>query len=79
MMGTILATFFFGISVLASRLRPNPNESETLLSIMGREVFNGETLPYYILQFSTFAILILAANTAFADFPRVTSILAQDG
>ena len=42
-------------------------------------MFNGETLPYYILQFSTFAILILAANTAFADFPRVTSILAQDG
>ena len=78
-MGTILATFFFGISVLAHRLRPTPNESETLLSIMGREVFSGETLPYYILQFSTFAILILAANTAFADFPRVTSILAQDG
>ena len=78
-MGTILATFFFGISVLAHRLRPTPNESETLLSIMGREVFNGETLPYFILQFSTFAILILAANTAFADFPRVTSILAQDG
>ena len=79
LMGTILGTFFFGISVLAHRLRPTPSESETLLSIMGREVFNGETLPYYILQFSTFAILILAANTAFADFPRVTSILAQDG
>jgi hypothetical protein len=78
-MGTILATFFFGISVLASRLRPTPNESETLLSIMGREVFSGETLPYFILQFSTFAILILAANTAFADFPRVGSILAADG
>jgi amino acid transporter len=79
LMGTILATFFFGISLLASRLRPTPNESETLLSIMGREVFNGETIPYYFLQFSTFAILILAANTAFADFPRVSSILAQDG
>jgi amino acid transporter len=79
LMGTILATFFFGISLLASRLRPTPNESETLLSIMGREVFSGETIPYYILQFSTFAILILAANTAFADFPRVGSILAADG
>jgi amino acid transporter len=78
-MGTILAMFFFGISLLASRLRPTPNESETLLSIMGREVFSGETIPYYILQFSTFAILILAANTAFADFPRVGSILAADG
>jgi amino acid transporter len=79
LMGTILATFFFGISLLASRLQPTPNESETLLSIMGREVFSGETIPYYILQFSTFAILILAANTAFADFPRVGSILAADG
>lgn len=79
LMGTILATFFFGISLLASRLRPTPNEGETLLSIMGREVFSGETLPYFILQFSTFAILILAANTAFADFPRVGSILAADG
>ena len=76
LMGTILATFFFGISVLASRLRPTPSEGETLLSIMGREVFNGESLPYYVLQFSTFAILILAANTAFADFPRVSSILS---
>jgi amino acid transporter len=79
LMGTILASFFFGISLLASRLRPTPNESETLLSIMGREVFSGETIPYYLLQFSTFAILILAANTAFADFPRVGSILAADG
>jgi len=42
-------------------------------------VFNGETVPYYVLQFATFAILILAANTAFADFPRVGSILAADG
>jgi amino acid transporter len=79
MMGLILGTFFFGISVLASRLDPTPSEGQTLLSIMGREVFNGETLPYFVLQFATFAILILAANTAFADFPRVGSILAADG
>ena len=43
LMGTILATFFFGISVLANRLRPTPSEGETLLSIMGREVFSGES------------------------------------
>jgi amino acid transporter len=79
MMGTILATFFFGISLLANRLEPTPSEGETLLSIMGRAVFNGETAPYFVLQFATFAILILAANTAFADFPRVGSILAADG
>ncbi len=78
-MGVILGTAFFGISVLGMRLRPTPSHSETLLSTMGRAVFNGETIPYYVLQFSTFAILILAANTAFADFPRVSSIIASDG
>jgi amino acid transporter len=79
LMGTILASFFFGISLLANQLRPTPSEGETLLSVMGRAVFYGETLPYFVLQFATFAILILAANTAFADFPRVGSILAADG
>jgi amino acid transporter len=78
-MGSILGSFFFGISLLANRLQPTPSEDETLLSVMGRAVFAGETVPYYVLQFATFAILILAANTAFADFPRVSSILAADG
>jgi amino acid transporter len=78
-MGTILGSFFFAISVLANRLKPTPNPDETLLSTMGRAVFGGQTAPYYVLQFATFAILILAANTAFADFPRVSSILAADG
>ncbi len=78
-MGTILGGFFFGISVLASHISPTVSEDETLLSIMGRYVFGGENLFYYLLQFSTFAILTLAANTAFADFPRVSSIIASDG
>ena len=78
-MGTILGGFFFGISVLANHIDPTVSEDETLLSIMGRYVFGGENLLYYLLQFSTFAILTLAANTAFADFPRVSSIIAADG
>lgn len=78
-MGTILGGFFFGISVLANHIDPTVSEDETLLSIMGRYVFGGENVLYYVLQFSTFAILTLAANTAFADFPRVTSIIAADG
>jgi amino acid transporter len=78
-MGSILGIYFFGISVLANQLQPTPSHEETLLSVMGRAVFDGQTPPYYILQFATFAILILAANTAFADFPRVSSILAADG
>ena len=78
-MGTILGGFFFGISVLANHIEPTVSENETLLSIMGRYVFGGENIFYFVLQFSTFAILTLAANTAFADFPRVSSIIAADG
>jgi amino acid transporter len=82
-MGCILGTFFLGISILAERLEPvvlDPDSSnyQTLLSIMGRYVF-GDGPVYFLLQLSTFAILILAANTAFADFPRVSSLIAQDG
>ena len=79
-MATILGAAFFGISVLAHHLKPVPQEGgETVLSIMGRAVFGGENFLYYMLQFSTFAILILAANTAYADFPRLSSIVARDG
>lgn len=68
-MGLILGSFFFGLSVLANLLKPTVSENETLLSIMGAAVFGDGSAPYYVLQFATFAILILAANTAFADFP----------
>jgi len=79
-MGIILGGLFFGVSVLAHHLQPVPQESgETVLSIMAKAVFGDGTPLYYILQFSTFAILILAANTAYADFPRLSSIIARDG
>jgi amino acid transporter len=79
-MGAILGTFFFGISLLAHRLHPVPTENATLLSVMGDAVFGGQNnFLYLLLQISTFAILILAANTAFADFPRLSSIIARDG
>ncbi len=78
-MGVILGTFFFGLSLLASRLDPTPTEAETLLSVMGRAVLGDGTVLYLVLQLSTFGILILAANTAFADFPRLSSIIASDG
>src|SRR3954453_5092491 len=78
-MGLILGSFFFGISLLAHQLAPTPSEHETLLSIMGSAVFGRGTVMYLLLQISTFAILILAANTAYADFPRLSSIIARDG
>jgi hypothetical protein len=78
-MGVILGTFFFGISLLAHRLQPTVSEHETLLSIMGRGVFGDGSLMYHLLQFSTFAILILAANTAYSGFPLLSSLIARDG
>jgi amino acid transporter len=79
-MAFFLGSLFFGTAVLAHHLKPVPEEGgETLLSIMGRAVFGGDTFMYFLLQFSTFAILILAANTAYADFPRLSGIVARDG
>src|SRR5436190_1555721 len=77
-MGTILGTLFFGVSVLAHHLHPYPSHDETVFSQMGRAVF-GKGILYVILQFATAAILTLAANTAYADFPRLSSIIARDG
>jgi hypothetical protein len=77
-MGAILATFFLGTSYLARHFGVMPTAGETVLSQLGRHIFGGGYL-YLTLQYATFAILVLAANTAFADFPRLASILARDG
>jgi amino acid transporter len=77
-MAAILGSIFFGVSVLAHRLHPIPTEHETILSQLARQVYGGASVLYWIMQVTTFAILILAANTAFADFPRLSSILAKD-
>jgi amino acid transporter len=78
-MGSLLGSLFIGVSVLAHRLQPFPSHEETVISQMGRAVFGDAHPIYIVLQFATAAILILAANTAYADFPRLTSIIARDG
>ena len=77
-MAAILATFFIGTSLLARHYGVMPSGHETVLSQLGRQVF-GSGPVYLALQYATFAILVLAANTAFADFPRLASLLARDG
>jgi amino acid transporter len=78
-MGTILGGLFLGVSVLAHHLHPIPLETgESVFSQMGRTVY-GQGVLYYVLQGATAAILTLAANTAYADFPRLSSIIARDG
>ncbi len=73
----ILAVMFFGITFFSHFHGIVPNSGETVVSQLARSIF-GTTVPYYYVQFTTMGILILAANTAYADFPRLTSILARD-
>lgn len=75
-MAGLLATFFLGLSFLATHLGLVPGE-ETIISQVARAVF-GTTLLYYAFQIATTGILVVAANTAFADFPRLASVLARD-
>jgi amino acid transporter len=77
-MATLLGSLFVGVSVLAHHLAPYPSKEETVISQMARAVYGGGPL-YVILQFATAGILVLAANTAYADFPRLSSIIASDG
>lgn len=77
-MAVILGILFLGLSILASKLHPFPTHTETVNSQMARVLFGGGVF-YWVIQLSTCAILILAANTAFADFPRLSSIIAKDG
>ena len=55
-----------------------PNDAETVVSQLARATFGGGTVPYYAVQAATMLILVLAANTAYADFPRLASIVARD-
>lgn len=76
----ILGTSFVGLTVLAEHIRPTPSETgESVNSIIGRTVFGGTGTMYWILQASTAGILILAANTAYADFPRLAALVGKDG
>jgi amino acid transporter len=84
-MGLILGTMFLGISFLAQRLRIVPDLSAdpktTVLADIGHRVFGtgaaGHAM-FYVLQVATMLILVLAANTAFADFPRLANFHADD-
>lgn len=81
-MGIIAMTLFVGITYVATHLHLIPYEAESILSQLTHAVTGG--IPgggfiYAWVQFFTMMILILAANTGFQDFPRVSSFLAQDG
>jgi amino acid transporter len=80
-LGVMLACMFVGITYLAHGFGIGPSENETVVSQIARASF-GTTMPagvmYYLVQIFTALILFLAANTAFAGFPRLAAILAED-
>ncbi|HET7767247.1 MAG TPA: APC family permease [Chloroflexota bacterium] len=78
-MASIFATVFLGISFLSGwiGIQPDPNEAETVNSQLTRALIGTGWL-YYAIQLTTAVLLVLAANTAFADFPRLASFMSRD-
>jgi amino acid transporter len=77
-MSTILGVLFLSITLLAHLYGIVPREGETAVSLLATAIF-GKSMLYYLVQVSTALILLLAANTSYADFPRLASLLAKDG
>lgn len=78
-MSLILGSLFLGISFLTKQIEAVPSESVTVISQLAETVFRGRGLLYLALIGGTTVILVMAANTAFADFPRLSALAAKDG
>jgi len=76
-MSFILGGLFLSMTLLAHLFHVVPKHGETAVSLVARQVF-GDNFFYYVVQVSTTLILVLAANTSYADFPRLSSLLAKD-
>lgn len=80
-MATILCTMFLGITLLSDAYHVIPDgspEPETTNSQLARAIFGSGSIFYYVIQIATMLILVLASNTAYADFPRLSFFLARD-
>ena len=80
-LGVVAITMFLGVSYLAVHLHARPSSSESVVSQVARAVFPAGSMGgwmYWVVQIFTFAVLILAANTSFQGFPRLSALLAHD-
>ena len=77
-MAALAITMFLGITFLAHVYKVMPTAAESGVSQLARAIFGGHTFLYYLVQAATTLILVLAANTAYADFPRLASIVSRD-
>ena len=78
-MAGILGTLLLGVTFLAIHMHAIPGDSETVISQLSRTIYGSRGIPYLAMISATTVILIMAANTAFADFPRLGAIAALDG
>ncbi len=78
-MAVILGTLLVGITFLAYKISAIPSETETVFSQMARTIWNSRGLVYLGVISATTVILVMAANTAFADFPRLSALIGADG
>ena len=78
-MSAILATLFLGISYLSVHVHAVPSETETVISQLARTAFRGRGALYLAVIGATTLILVMAANTAYAGFPRLAALQAADG
>ena len=80
-MASILGFLLVGVTALSRiiHIAPYTDGSDTVLSQIARVVYGNGGFFYYALQIATMAILFLGANTSFAGFPRLSSVLARDG
>ncbi|AKG23626.1 APC family permease [Calothrix sp. 336/3] len=77
-LGGILGLMFVGITYLATSYHIVPEEGQTVVSLLGRTLIGNNPF-YFFIQLVTLLVLLLAANTSFADFPRLCYFLARDG
>ena len=78
-MACILGTLFLGITYLSGAIAAVPSEEETVISQLARTIYDGQGFFYLMTIAATTVILVMAMNTAFADFPRLSALLARDG
>ena len=78
-MSSLLIVLFLGITVLSRHIQAIPSHHETIISQMARTIFGAGSVPYLLLIAGTALVLLMAANTSFADFPRLAALHAGDG
>lgn len=78
-MSGILVTLFLGITLLSRLIHAIPSETETVISQIGRTVYGEGSILYGMVLTGTALILLMAANTSYADFPRLAALAAGDG